>query len=130
MARVRRVYYDRAVYHIFNRGNNRIKVFQEDDDKIIFLEVLGRYQSRLEFKIYGIVLMNNHYHMMVETSEKHDISKVMHAMTLAFGRRYHKRHQYVGHLWQSRFKSRIIETDVNQRLKMYQKSARNVYHPL
>ncbi len=112
MSRLRRLYYRTSVYHIYNRGNNRIKVFKDNEDKIAFLETLSKYQKRFKFVVYGFVLMDNHYHMMVETCQTHSISKVMHALTLSYGRRYQLKYKYVGHLWQSRFKSRIIETEI------------------
>ena len=111
MARFRRSYYRKAVYHIYNRGNNRQDVFKSDEDKMAFLSVLAKYKERFCFKIYGFVLIDNHYHMVIETDSVNHISKIMQAVQLAYGSQFRKKYKYLGHLWQSRFQSRIIESE-------------------
>lgn len=112
MGRVKRIYYEQATYHVYNRGNNLSKVFEQDEDKVIFLEVLSWYKKRLGFKVYGFVLMPSHFHLLIETNGKNNISKIMQAVLLSFGNEYRKRHTYVGYLWQGRFNSRIIENEL------------------
>ena len=109
MGRIKRVYYANAVYHVYNHGNNRNKVFVEDQDKINFLEVLAQYKERFGFRIYGLMILDNHFHLVVETKQVNNISKVMQAVFLSYGNKYRKRYSYRGHLWESRFQSRIIE---------------------
>lgn len=111
MGRLRREFYVSAVYHVYNRGNNRLEVFKDEEDKEIFLGLLAHYRGRFGFQIYAICLMDNHYHMIIETIQKHSVSRIMHALLLAYSIRYRTKHQYVGHLWQSRFKSRVIERE-------------------
>ena len=82
MGRIKRQYYQQAVYHVYNRGNNGLKILIDDKDKAKFLEVVARYKKRFDFKIYGIVLMDNHYHMVIETTPAHDISRIMQAVQL------------------------------------------------
>ncbi len=111
MGRLTRELYLSAVYHVYNRGNNRTKVFGDEEDKELFLRLLNRYRERFMFKIFAICLMENHYHMILETNKKHNISRVMHGVALAYSTKYRKKYRYVGHLWQSRFKSRVIERE-------------------
>lgn len=111
MGRIRRQYYACAIYHVYNRGNNGLEVLLADEDKSNFLKVVARYKTRFDFSLYGFVLMNNHYHLLVETKPRHDISRVMQAIQLAYGSQYRKRYRFVGQLWQSRFQSKIILTD-------------------
>ena len=108
MGRIKRQYYSQAVYHVYNRGNNGLKVFVADDDKRNFLEAMARYKEKFDFKIYAIALMDNHYHMVVETNPVHDISQIMQATQLAYGSQYRKRYKFIGQLWQSRFQSKVI----------------------
>ncbi len=50
------------------RGNNREPVFQEKEDFEKYLEICRRYKDQYEFKLYHWVLMNNHVHLLIETS--------------------------------------------------------------
>jgi REP element-mobilizing transposase RayT len=111
MGRIKRGYYTKAFYHIYNRGNNRVAVLQGEDEKALFLRTLADYKERFQFKIYGIVLMDNHFHMLLETNQANHISKVMQAVLLSFGNKYRKMNSYCGHLWQHRFQSRLLENE-------------------
>ena len=111
MGRIKRGYYDKAFYHVYNRGNNRINVLARVEEKTLFLKTLENYKQRFLFKLYGIVLMDNHFHMIVETGQTNHISKVMQAILLSFGNKYRKRQNYLGHLWQHRFQSRLLENE-------------------
>ena len=86
-----------------------MNVFPDSEDKEIFLELIDNYRERFGFKIYAICLMDNHYHMLLQVSHKHNISRVMQSLTLAYSSQYRRKYKYSGHLWQSRFKSRVIE---------------------
>ena len=111
MGRIPREFYLSGLYHVYNRGNNRINVFPDSEDKEIFLNLINFYRERFGFKVYAVCLMDNHYHMIVETNRMHNISRVIHALKLAYSIRYRRKYKYVGHLWQSRFKSRVIERE-------------------
>ena len=106
---MRRIYYENAVYHITARGNNRRNILEESSEKEIFLKVVAKYQKRFSFKIYAYVLMDNHFHMLVECHRLHNISKVMQPILLAYSCHYRNRHNYIGHVWQGRFNSKVIE---------------------
>jgi len=111
MARGRRVYYDRAVYHISIRGNNRQAVLKTDEDKRAFLETLSKFKKRFAFKLYALVLMLNHSHLVVETNHIANISKIMQAITLSYSQKFRHKYNYTGYVWQGRFKSNLIEED-------------------
>jgi len=109
MGRIKRGYYAKTLHHIFNRGNNRTEILKDESEKVLFLKTLADYKGRFQFKLYGVVLMDNHFHMIIETSQASNISKIMHAFLLSYGNKYRKRKNYVGHLWQHRFQSRLLE---------------------
>ena len=111
MVRMRRGYYAKAFHHVYNRGNNRTAVFKGDHEKELFLKTLAVYKERLQFKLYGFVLMNNHFHILLETHEVNNISKVMQSILLSYGSKYRKHNVYLGHLWQHRFQSRLLENE-------------------
>ncbi len=109
MGRVKRIYYNRAVYHVIARGNNRQRILEAAAMKEFFLKSVAKQKQRFEFKVYGYVVMDNHIHMMIGTGPAQNISGIMQRILLSFSLQYRRRHKYVGHVWQGRFKSLIIE---------------------
>lgn len=103
MSRFKRSYYQNAVYHVVFRGNNKEMILKHKSDKLDLLVSLKKFQERKKFKIYGFVLMDNHVHMIIETSEVHNVSKVMQAVLLSYSIKYRRRYGYEGHVWQGRF---------------------------
>jgi putative transposase len=94
-----------APHHITQRGNNRQDVFFVDDDRRVYLDLLGKQSRRFGFRIEGYCLMTNHVHV-VGVPEKEE------SLALAIGRTHFLYTQYVnrlhgrhGHLWQNRFYS-------------------------
>jgi putative transposase len=99
------------LYHVITRGNNREWVFNEPEDFEKYLEICRRYKESHGFKLYNWVLMNNHVHMLLETNEKHPLAKVMQGINLAYTIWFNRKNKKVGHLWQDRYKSFVIERD-------------------
>jgi putative transposase len=111
MPRLPRSVADGLVYHALNRGNNRGAVFEDDDDRWAFLQALAKTQRRYPFELFGYCLMTNHFHLLLRPSAGQSISRIMQSLTVAHTRRYHQRHGSVGHVWQGRFKSPLIQAD-------------------
>ncbi len=111
MGRLKRIHYGSACYHVCARGNNRHYVFNDAEAKEKFLSILKRYQQRMNFKIYAYVIMGNHFHLLIEVQERFGVSKVMQGMLLSYSIWYRRRKGYVGHVWQGRFSSRLVEDD-------------------
>lgn len=111
MAYPLRIHSPDLIYHILNRGNNRQAVFLKDDDYRHYLDILKRYKEKFNFKIFAYCLMTNHVHILLQSSAKASISKVMQAITIAHTRHYHYVYNCSGHLWQGRFKSPLVSDD-------------------
>lgn len=110
MARPLRIDYPNAFHHVTCRGNERREIFRDDRDRTVFLEKL---QSSLEIysaRLHGYVLMNNHFHLMVETP-KANLSELVRRVNVSYSAFYNRRHQRVGHLYQGRFKAIVVEAD-------------------
>ena len=67
MARPLRIKYEGAIYHITSRGNGRKRIYKDDSDKREFLKVLESVIKRYSWVCYGYCLMDNQYHLIVET---------------------------------------------------------------
>ncbi len=110
MARQWRIEYTDALYHVLSRGNNGQAIVVDDRDRDKFLEVLGRMCSRFDVAILAYVLMDNHYHLLMQT-KRANLSKSMQWLGSTYTRYFNLRHRQSGHLFQGRFKSFLIEND-------------------
>jgi putative transposase len=100
-----------AAYHVMNRGHNRETVFTDDADRRYFLSLLQRYRQRDGFHLYHYCLMSNHFHLLLQLDNPKRLSSLMAGMLLAYVHYCHRRYGFVGHLWQGRFKSPLVQRE-------------------
>jgi REP element-mobilizing transposase RayT len=110
MARPLRIEYDGAVYHITSRGNAREPIYKEDEDRRIFLEVLHKANTRYNWLCHAYCLMNNHYHLVIETPDG-NLSLGMRQLNGVYTQLFNKKHNRVGHLFQGRYKAILIQKE-------------------
>jgi len=110
MARKPRIEFPGAFYHVIARGNNRQKVFADDEDYESFLERLDFYKGRFQFILYAYVLMPNHIHLLIEAGES-PLSRVMQALQSTYTQKFNRRHKKVGHLFQGRYKAILCQKE-------------------
>ena len=107
----RHLWSDAACYHILNRGHNRTAIFADDEDRTVFLGLLARYRQRYAFRLFHYCLMSNHFHLLLQLQSPRQLSTIVAGLLRAYVHHCHRRHQFVGHLWQGRFKSPVIQKD-------------------
>lgn len=110
MARPLRIEFEGAVYHVTSRGNARQDIFLDDKDREQFLEDLARVVNRFGWRCHAYCLMNNHYHLLVETPEA-NLSRGMQLLNSVLSQRFNRRHKRVGHVLQGRFKGILVEKE-------------------
>jgi len=110
MARPLRIEYEKAFYHIVQRGTERKEIFKTEKDKERFLGYLDQAYDRYHSKCHAFSLMDNHYHLIIETP-KANISKIMHYLNTSYAVYYNTKHKRVGPLYQGRYKAILIDTD-------------------
>jgi REP-associated tyrosine transposase len=110
MARPLRIEYPGALYHITARGNARQTIYLDDEDRSRFLAVLGKVRRRFDLRIYAYCLMDNHYHLLVETP-KANLSQALRQLNGVYTQAFNRRHGKVGHVLQGRFKSILVDKD-------------------
>jgi len=76
MTRQWRIGYEGALYHVLSRGNEGRAIAADDNDREVFVELLGRMCRRFDIELYAYVLMNNHFHLLVKTP-RGNLSKSM-----------------------------------------------------
>ncbi|MCD6311544.1 MAG: transposase [Elusimicrobia bacterium] len=110
MARQIRIEFEGGVYHITARGNERKTIFLCPDDRSHFLSVLNKSAIRYGIIIYAYSLMGNHYHLVIETPLG-NLIKFMHSLNSVYTGYFNRIHKRVGHLFQGRYKSIIVDKD-------------------
>lgn len=98
-------------YHIFSRGNNQQEIFLDDQDRQEFLFYLQLARRKFDFLLYTYSLMDNHYHFLLEMKGASSLARLMHALQLGYAKYFHKRYRRVGHLFQGRYGSNLVDTD-------------------
>ena len=111
MARPLRITVPNLPFHVLDRGNNRQIVFHKQEDFVYFLELLRRYKEELRFKLYHFCLMPNHIHLVLEPTVEDSLPKIMMRLTLAYSWYFNKTYGGVGHVWQGRYKSSLIDKE-------------------
>jgi putative transposase len=110
MGRPWRIEYAGALYHVFARGNEHREIFFDDTDRYMFLDILGGMSDRFGAEILAYVLMPNHYHLLMRTRQA-NLSKSMQWFGVTYTNRINTRHSRIGHLFQGRFKSMLVEDE-------------------
>lgn len=123
------------IYHIYNRGNNKEKIFYDEQDKRAFLfrlglvlgfdeddlnqcEITKSQKSRIRitgkkglFKLHAFCLMPNHFHLIVEQTSDLSISNMILRVCTSFVKYINAKYERVGHLFQDQFKSVTLESN-------------------
>ena len=110
MARPLRIEYPGAVYHVTARGNAQQAICKDDGDRYLFLEVFASTIRRHNWLCHAYCLMDNHYHLLLETPDP-NLFLGMRQLNGVYTQRYNRLHSRVGHLFQGRFKSIVVEKE-------------------
>jgi len=76
MPRAPRIDIPDLTYHIINRGVKQLPLFQDDEDRLEFMDWLKETRRRYALDIHQYSLMTNHYHLLLKTFET-SLSKAM-----------------------------------------------------
>ncbi|MDR3564235.1 MAG: transposase [Negativicutes bacterium] len=107
-ARKLRLEYPGAIYQVMNRGDRREAVFQDHQDRQRFLETLGEACQKTSWQIHAYCLMDNHFHLVIETPPA-NLVVGMKGLLGTYTGRYNRRHKEFGHLFSGRYKALVVE---------------------
>lgn len=110
MGRPLRIEYVGALYHITSRGNERKNIYLEEEDRLKFISILEDYHDRYGILIHSYVLMDNHYHLILETP-KGNLVQVMHGINGGYTGYFNRKYERTGHLFQGRYKGILVDKD-------------------
>ncbi len=107
----KRLLIEGGCYHIIARGNQKQRVFFENQDYETYFDKLKKYKKKHGFSIYGYCLMPNHVHLIGEPKKSVRLIKFMQSLSRSYTEYFNKKYGKVGHLWQNRYISKVIIKD-------------------
>ena len=110
MARPFRIEYPGALYHVTSRGNRKEAIYEDNQDYESYLNILKDVCQHHNWICYAYCLMDNHYHLLIETPEA-NLSKGMRQLNGRYTQKFNRLHDRVGHVFQGRYKAILVEKE-------------------
>src|SRR5574340_1519954 len=98
MSRPLRIEFAGALYHVTTRGDGQEVIFLDDEDRQGFLDVLSEFVRDFNWVVHAYCLMDNHYHLLIETPES-NLSRGMRQLNGVYTQRFNRRHGRVATLF-------------------------------
>ena len=100
-------------YHVLNRANARMWIFDKTEDYEAFERILAEAVRRVKMRLLAYCTMPNHWHLVLWPRQDGDLSTFVGWLTLTHTQRWHAHRHSVGsgHVYQGRFKSFLVESD-------------------
>lgn len=113
MPRINRVDVGNQIYHVLNRANARVRIFDKERDYQLFESVLEEAKEKFSMRILSYSIMPNHWHLVLYPKNDGDLSMFMKWLSNTHTKRWHasKKTTGQGHLYQGRYKSFICQDD-------------------
>ena len=110
MSRPLRIEYPGAYYHVMNRGAARQQIFVNDQDRQRFLDLLGQTSQMWGIRVYAYCLMDNHYHLLLQTPDA-PLSRAIRHIDGIYTQRFNRAHRRDGSLFRGRYRAILIEPE-------------------
>ena len=108
MSRPLRLEFAGALYHVTSRGDRQEDIYEDDTDRVMYLNVLSEVCDRFNWVCHAYCLMSNHYHLLIETPDA-NLSKGMRYLNGVYTQRFNRSKGRVGHVYQGRYKAILVE---------------------
>lgn len=111
MARLPRIVLPGIPHHVTQRGNRRERVFFEDGDYELYLDLLSEAATRSGVAIWGYCLMPNHVHIIAVPGDEDGLRRTFRTVHRHYTGYINARMRVTGHLWQGRFSSVAMDEE-------------------
>jgi REP element-mobilizing transposase RayT len=111
VARPLRIDVPGGIVHVTARGNNRQAIFRAEEHRNRLVAILQGVVVRYAWRCHAYVLMDNHYHLLVETPLP-NLSLGMRQLNGLYAQWFNRRHDRSGHVFGGRFKSIAVEGEL------------------
>ena len=110
MARPLRICIPGGIYHLIARGNARGRIVHDDTDRKHFFRFLEHVVRRFSWLCHAYCLMDNHYHLVIETLLP-NLPSGMRQLNGLYAQWFNRRYERCGHVFQSRYRSILVERE-------------------
>jgi len=110
MSRPLRLEFPDALYHVTSRGDRRENIYEDDTDRLRFLDIYASVIEQFNWVCYAYCLMDNHYHLLIQTPDG-NLSKGMRQLNGVYTQVYNRKHNKTGHLFQGRYKAILVDEE-------------------
>ncbi len=111
MPRKARIVIENTPHHISHRGNRKQDIFFDNEDRLLYLDLLKHYCKKNETYLICYCLMHNHVHLVLIPQDKDSLWKVLKPVNMIYTRKMNNKMNWCGHLWQDRFYSDPMTVD-------------------
>lgn len=108
--RKRRQLQEGASYHVVSRANRKEVIFKAPEIKELFMQTVRRAKKKYQFSIKNFCIMGNHYHFIIKPLNDENLSNIMRWILSVFAMQFNRYYDLTGHVWNERFKSKIIQS--------------------
>ncbi len=109
MPRAPRILIEGGLYHVYNRFARGEEVFSDPQEAIEFLDLFRDLKQRDGLQVFAWSLLSNHYHLALRTSAV-PLSRTMRTLQGTFSKAFNRRWNRTGPLWQSRYQTRLVDS--------------------
>jgi putative transposase len=111
MPRSKRIVIPGMPHHIVQRGNHRMNVFLDDNDRLVFLRLLGEASAQHGLINLGYNLMTNHEHVVSIPKEESSLARTMRDLLGPYASYFNRKYGLNGRLWQGRYYSTVLDDE-------------------
>jgi putative transposase len=110
MVRKNRMEMPGGVYHVIQRGNNKQNIYEDEIDKGFWVNQIKEMKEGLGFKVLAYILMDNHFHIILQTIDK-ELQVIMHRLNTRYSKHFNLKYERTGHVFGGRYKAFPILND-------------------
>lgn len=99
-----------TLHHVMVRGLERRSIFRDETDREDFVTRLAQLAGQGALTIYAWALLPNHAHLLLRTGAR-SLARSMRSLLTGYAGAFNRRHNRVGHLFQNRYKSIVVEEE-------------------
>ena len=97
--------------HITQRGVNRAATFLDAEDYGLYRDLLAEVTANHGIRVHAYALMSNHVHLLATPQGAHGLARGMGLLNQCYVSAFNQRHGRTGTLWESRFRSCLVDTE-------------------
>ena len=109
MPRTARIVADGLPHHVTHRGNRKMTIFLDDDDREAYLRFLQLYMDKYGLDVFAYCLMPNHVHLVAVPKEVDSLARTIACAHVLYARHFNRKYSLSGHLWQGRYYSCVLD---------------------